>query len=129
MFLRYVPCLYASGDSAHSSTNPLEPPWPNSLWQPRALSFCIRFNFTVASKKSGHLNMLSMNIHGLHMCALYISLDTYFFSLHYVSEYLYGYIYIYQINIYYILYYNGLYSTYLSIYIQQQSSNSQSSSL
>ena len=23
MFLRYVPCLYASGDSAHSSTNPL----------------------------------------------------------------------------------------------------------
>ena len=127
MFLRYVNHVCMLRGIQHTAQQIHFPPWPNSLWQPRALSFCIRFNFTVASKKSGHLNMLSMNIHGLHMCALYISLDTYFFSLHYVSEYLYGYIYIY-IKLIYIIY-CILYSTYLSIYIQQQSSNSQSSSL
>ena len=128
--IRSMSVCFGRGFSTQHAQQIHFPPWPNSLWQPRALSFCIRFNFTVASKKSGHLNMLSMNIHGLHMWRIvhihtfgYIS-----FSLHHVSEYLYDYIYIYQIIIYYILYY-GLYSTYLSIYIQQQSSNSQLSSL
>lgn len=129
--IRSMSVCFGRGFSTQHAQQIHFPPWPNSLWQPRALSFCIRFNFTVASKKSGHLNMLSMNIHGLHMCALYIfiRLDTYLLVyIMYQNIYMIIYIYISQIIIYYILHY-GLYSTYLSIYIQQQSSNSQLSSL
>lgn len=102
--IRSMSVCFGRGFSTQHAQQIHFPPWPNSLWQPRALSFCIRFNFTVASKKSGHLNMLSMNIHGLHMCALYIfiRLDTYLL-VYIMYQNIYMIIYIY-LKLLYIIY-------------------------